>query len=467
MSMAAMRKQYILTALGLALTMGCGGKGDDTASEAGGASAGPAPGCSVAMAEAGDAQTFPLGALISLNGSESSWCDTYKDDEINFTWSFERTPTDSSISDGSLSENRESTSVNPTFVPDVPGEYVLSLRVTDPATASDPDFVIITISSNDVPPLANCGEDVIGKVGLATTLNGHASSDPEGAGLEFAWGVSSTPTCSSMGDSSIFDQGTPTPSIIPDCDGIYVLSLVVSDGLQWSDPDYCSVDARSDNAPPVAETGMGGSLPSCADNPFRLSGWESYDPDGDALTYIWSVVSTPVGADPEVYGFDDSASVGPYFTWDKTGEWSFQLQVNDGVQTSPPDLVTYIIGGDGGNNSPTANAGGDQTVEVQGACESSATCEACPETNYSLDGTSSSDPDGDTLNYSWSEGSGMLGWTGTTTPVTDLIFPAMDSIYLVSTTMEYTVQLEVSDCSLSDDDLITVTYTCRGEYVSP
>ena len=462
--MAAMRTQHVLTTLGLALTMGCGGKGDDTAA------ASLADGCSAPMAEAGEAQTFPLGARISLNGEESTWCDSFKKGDVTFTWSFERIPAESAMSESSLSDNRESSSMNPNFVPDVPGEYVMSLRVTDPATASDPDFVIITISSNDLPPIADCGEDVIGQVGMATALDGRTSSDPEGAELTFTWGISSTPECSSMSDIDIFDQGTVAPSIIPDCDGLYVLSVVVSDGLQMSDPDYCSVDARSDNAPPVAEAGMGGALPPCTDNPLRLSGWESYDPDGDTLTYSWSVVSTPVGADPEVYGFDDPTAIGPYFNWDKTGEWSIQLQVDDGIQTSPPDLVTYVIGGDGGNNSPTANAGTNLEVEAQGAChiESSVwVCEPCPETPLGIDGTDSSDPDGDTLNYSWSELTGTASWTGTTTPATDIIFPPTEAEYGVSITTEYTVQLEVSDCSLSDDDLITVTYTCRGEYVPP
>ncbi len=445
----------------LALLASCGGKTGDTA---------PANNCAAPLAEAGESQTLPLGAQITLNGSDSTVCDDYKAHQIAFTWGFDRVPSDSEVDDSALSDNGSSTADKPSFVPDVPGEYVLSLRVSDPGTASDPDYVVVTIVSDDLPPVANCGEDKFGTVGIATTMNGRASNDPEGARIAYTWGISSTPECSSLGSTSIFDQGTPAPSIVPDCNGLYVLSLVVSDGLQWSDPDYCTVDVRSDNAAPIAEAGSGGVLPACTENPFQLSGWESYDPDGDEMTYSWSVVSAPPGADPAMYGFDEPTNVAPFFTWDRSGEWTFQLQVSDAHQTSSPDIVTYIMGAEGENNSPTANAGGDQTVLVEAVCSTSSyvfTCEDCPETLYTLDGSSSSDPDGDTLQYEWSELSGTLEFTGTTRPVTNIVFPSSAAEHEVNLTTEYDVQLDVNDCTLSDDDRITLTYTCRGEYVPP
>jgi hypothetical protein len=452
-----------LTILGaVALAVGCGGEEQKITDGA--------DDCAVPMAEAGKSQIFPLGTSVTVNGGNSTWCDSYKAYEITFTWGFDRVPADSEVTDAALSDNRSSIADRPTFVPDMPGEYVLSLRIADPKTASDPDFVVITISSDDLPPTADCGEDAYGTVGQSARLNGEDSSDPEGARLAYSWGVSSVPACSTVSTSNIYDQGTATPAIIPDCQGLYVMSLVVDDGLQWSEPDYCTIDVRSDNRAPVAEAGTGGTLPPCTSNPFSVSGWESYDPDGDSITYAWSVVSAPVGADAEVYGFSDPASVSPFFTWDLPGAWTFQLQVSDALQTSSPDVVTYIVGNADGNNSPTANAGGDQTVVVEGLCSTSSyvwTCEDCPQTMHEMDGTASTDPDGDTLQYTWAETGGTLDWTGTSTAVTNVILPGTPAEYEVDTETEYELQLDVNDCSLADEDRITLTHICRGIYVLP
>ena len=178
-------------------------------------------------------------------------------------------------------------------------------------------------------------------------------------------------------------------------------------------------------------------------------------------------MSAPRGADSEVYGFDDPSTIGPYFTWDKTGDWTFQLQVDDGTQTSAPDVVTYSIGGSDSNNSPTAMAGTYQSISITTTCatgeDGEMACEPCPESSVNLNGTDSSDPDGDTLNYLWSESSDTLSWSSDSSAMPQLIFPELDIEPGEEHTFEYTVSLDVSDCSLSDDDHITVTYTCRSE----
>ena len=427
-------------------------------------------GCASPVAEAGVSRSAPLGTQVALSGDASTWCESFAAHEVSFSWGFERVPADSSVSDGALTENRTSTSNRPAFLPDMPGEYVVSLRITDPNGVSDPDYVVITITSDDLRPIADCGPDTYGQVGQASRLDGSASSDPEGARVGYTWAVSSVPACSRLGSGSIYDQGTATPSVIPDCQGLFVMSLVVDDGLQWSEPDYCTIDVRSDNRPPVAESGPGGVVPPCDANPFQLSGWESYDPDGDPLTYSWSVVSAPAGADPSAYGFVDPSVVAPFFGWDVPGEWSFQLQVSDGNQWSSPDVVTYLVSAEGENNSPTANAGGDQTVIVEANCSTSSyvwTCEQCPATTKSLDGTGSSDTDGDTLTYSWSEDSDTLTWSSNSAPVGIVELPPQDAEYEVDLSTEYDIELSVNDCTLSDTDSITLTHICRGIYVLP
>jgi hypothetical protein len=340
--------------------------------------------------------------------------------------------------------------------------------VNDPTNASEPDWVVVTITSDDIPPTADCGTDQSGIVGRASTLDATESVDPEGAELSYTWAVSSTPECSTLSSASLFDQGSTAASVIPDCPGLYVVSLVVSDGLHWSEPDFCTIDVSADNRMPIASAGPGGSVPACADNPFQLSAHGSYDVDGDALTYAWSVVSAPTGADPGVYGFSDPAVVAPLFTWDIPGDWTFRLQVHDGTVASAPDVVTYTVIGEAANSSPTANAGGDVTVEVIGECEISSSyvwaCDDCPATTAELDGSGSSDADGDTLTFAWSEATGVLEFTSTSLPLTQVELPAMAAEYEEDNVVTYDLQLDVTDCSLSDEDRIVLTHICTGDF---
>jgi len=105
------------------------------------------------------------------------------------------------------------------------------------------------------------------------------------------------------------------------------------------------------NHPPVANAGQDrdvtvGSL-------VTLDGRNSYDPDGDLISYKWAI-NPPSGSNANL---NNPTSVMPTFTPDVPGEYRISLIVNDGQADSIPDEVIIIATMP--NVAPTAYAGPD------------------------------------------------------------------------------------------------------------
>ncbi|MDD5492821.1 MAG: PKD domain-containing protein, partial [bacterium] len=86
-----------------------------------------------------------------------------------------------------------------------------------------------------------------------------------------------------------------------------------------------------------------------------LDGNASSDPDGDPLTYQWSMVNVPAGS---LSVLIDTETAHPTFFMDKKGNYEALLVVNDGKINSTPDtvIVTAI------DRPPVANAGPNQEI---------------------------------------------------------------------------------------------------------
>lgn len=413
--------------------------------------------CKSPVANAGVDSTVGIGQPVFLNAANSQWCSDY-DDNVSFIWSFVSVPTQSAVTEDSLSANRSIAAMSPQFTPDVTGDYVISLQVSDGLSVSDADFIVVEVVAGDAPPTADCGGTYEGEIGQLVTLDGSLSTDPELAELTYAWTLT-PPNCSQLTSDNLYNEGTNAPSFVPDCSGVFVTTLTVSDGNHWSDPVICSVDVGSENRIPTADAGKTLNFGGCAGNPVQLNGYGSYDADGDRLTYAWALVSGPTDSATSDANFSDTTSPNPEFTWDTMGTYTFQLQVYDGQAWSAPDLVDLTIGDIANNTRPIANAGDSVDIEASANCQAtsySSECADCTPYTVMLDGSASSDLDGDQLDFSWTEPTGVLSIANPQAALT----PANIPTQVINANLSFEVTLTVSDCEQSDDDRTTVNYTC-------
>ena len=466
--------------LPVVFALACGSKDEDTAN----------PYCAPA-AHAGEDQSVTLGATVDLDATQvvdnddgTTLYSGYATKEADggpcdqridhaFLWSFMSVPVDSAIDSGGLTDNDSATASVSSFTPDVPGTYVLSLEVCDEVDpdnpCSPPSIVAIDVSTTDAIPVAEAGEAVMVDTGERADLDGSESYDPDGEELEFAWSLGSTPSCSELTSEDLYNATTATPTLICDCEGIYVVSLAVSDGQHWSDPDHVKVTCNSGNQAPLADAGDSMALAPCTDFTFELNGFGSYDPDGDELQYQWSLVSVPAGSLADDGNFNDPTLGAPEFSWDVPGEYTFQLQVGDGEYWSAPDVVTYTLSDISENTAPTANAGEPDSAEVEADCTSASyvwTCGQCDPVDFDVDGTLSYDEDGDPLSYEWTsdDGASILSPEAA---LTEVVTPPVDGTFSTGQVHTFDIDLTVADCATTSTDTVTLTVNCVGVSATP
>jgi len=416
--------------------------------------------CTLPTVNGGADQSVTLASRVIV-AAEGTVCAT--GEEPSFSWTVESAPVESAVDTGDLDLTNPA---EVSFAPDVVGTYVLTVTASDSTGASSvPDYVVITVTSGNAAPIADCGPNVTASVDERVALDGSASSDPEGAELTYAWTLSSVPTCSALDGADVYNASTVAASVVPDCPGVFVVGLAVNDGSNWSSADFCSITVESTNAAPVADAGESTVLSPCTENNFELDGYGSYDPEGAPLTFAWSILSAPTGSTAEL---DDPTVPNPIFRWDVIGTYTFELRVNDGNSESPPDIVSFTFTDESANNPPIANAGTDQTISATTECDTASyvfTCEDCPAESVELDGSASDDPlDGDEVDFLWTDTSGELTLSSRYAPVTEALTPSFASTYNVATTKSWEVVLTLSDCADSDTDSVNITYTCTGEY---
>jgi len=411
------------------------------------------------IAKGGVSATVPVGEPVALDASGSSDPDG---DTLTFSWELSQLPA------GSTTVLTSADAVASGFTPDVEGLYVVRLRVNDGYISSLPDTVgfMAVVGQADLrpdgescekddecesqfcfegacktneAPVAIAGKAVIVQVGTEVALDGGQSSDPEGLALTYSWGLNEvSPTDpEATSAAAIVDPAAGQTTFTPDVAGVFVLRLVVNDGMLdslpedfviYADPDpvdllpegescnadlecqsdFCFDSACAINQAPVAEAGDTQIVDVGTD--VTVDGSGSNDPEGFAITHVWELTDAPAGS---AAALNDASLVAPSFTADLVGPYTLRLTVSDG-DLSTTDVVTIVA--EVPSNKPDGDDCADHTECTSGYCDPAT--QQCA-TNVSpaavissnapvdagtavlLDGSSSSDPESASLTYAW------------------------------------------------------------------
>lgn len=320
------------------------------------------------VANAGSAQNVFIGATVTLDGSGSA---DENGDALTYKWTLTRP-------DEAVGTLTGATTVSPTFVATMKGTYTASLTVRDvravPAEARNSVVSTVTVTVPNRAPVANAGPGQTVSKGALVTLSG-SGTDADGDSITYQW----TLTQPNGLAGTLTGAATASPTFVASMAGTYTASLKVNDGSV--DSPAASVSVISNNTAPVANAGptqsvLTGSL-------VTLNGSGSSDTNGDPLSYVWTITSKPAGSTATLSG---PTTVSPTFTPDKAGDYIASLTVNDGATISAAPSTVKITA-TAANIAPVANAGPAQSV-LTGAV-------------VTLDGTASSDANGDALTFAW------------------------------------------------------------------
>ena len=232
-----------------------------------------------------------------------------------------------------------------------------------------------------------------------------------------------------------------------------LLSAVAVAGFMAITAASCGLDSKFNELlnPPAKKTAPEASFTASQDTakvgtPIIVDASSSHDPQGETLTYAWSI-EVPKGSAAKLGSATTSTTS---FTPDKGGHYMVSLVVtNASAKQSAVATLQINVVGTGSNHPPVAVTTAAVAVTTGNAAV--------------LNGSQSYDADQQTLYYTWT----LIG-APSTSAVTTLGDNDTKTAYFTPDVMgTYTVKLVVSDGIDADQALVTVTVTPQTSETIP
>lgn len=254
------------------------------------------------IANAGQDQIINEDTIFIFQGNNS----TDNIQIINYTWSI----------DGN---NQHLNGLNPQYIFHNPGEYNVSLEVTDAALNSASDSIIIVVNDN-TKPVANAGDDIVVNQGGMVNFDGSGSIDNVEV-VSYVWEFDDNMHQQLQAMNTSYSFGSP---------GIYTVTLTVEDAKGNFDTDILLVTVL-DTAWPVANAGP--------DQIIDANSWGVFDGSASSdnvgiVSFTWTFID---GGTQTLHG------VNPRYYFETPNDYNVTLTVSDAEGNFSNDTIVIVV----------------------------------------------------------------------------------------------------------------------------
>jgi len=232
----------------------------------------------------------------------------------------------------------------------------------------------------NVPPVANAGIDTVLNASAVSVLLQGSGSDPDGTITSYHWEKISGPAAYNFTQPD--SAHTVVTGLVP---GIYTFRLKVTDNAGASATDEVEVSLAAPNDPPIANAGPF-KVVTLPQTSTTIQG-SATDPNGDAVSYQWTLVSGPA-----TYTIANATEPVTALSNLVPGTYWFRLTTTDSHGATDTDTTRVDV-----NIAPSLTASADQTITL-------------PVNAVTVTGWGS-DVDGTIAGYTWTKISGPSQYT--------------------------------------------------------
>ncbi|MCK6485084.1 MAG: PKD domain-containing protein [Phycisphaerae bacterium] len=194
------------------------------------------------------------------------------------------------------------------------------------------------------PPVANAGPDQIVDSGALVTLDGSASSDPEGDPLTFQWSQLSG-TAVSLNDATLVQPQFTAPPVPAGQQAVLVFQLAVKDAANPTVTDDVSITVLGAGALAATATATPARIPANGTLHLSASAVGGLAP----YSFAWSA-QPAAGQGTGTFTAPNQGDTDWKPPLDQLGTWTFQVQATDAIGNSALALTSASVEADCNTN---------------------------------------------------------------------------------------------------------------------